>query len=288
VITLKNKIILIFLLSFLIIISLLLFVYVIWFTDTVTKIIYLTTLVTTLVSLGIFVGLGIVTAKQFWLLFCQLLSTTVIVPFVLIVVILIFSYMQWESFNNFIIAMFISFICSLFVVFFIFKWMNKSFIDVELDKNAISNLSSITNFLTFLITMLLLFYSTFSSNKNDIELNNLKNRLDTIENHLSSSNKAPIFDFYFEAIPVSKNEVVDYSNYYYMYSSMVIYVLASYYTLFPIIGRRKVNRIEKNTEKEINIPIRIIEKAEIELLLNMKDKHIQSYDKNKEKNKKIK
>ncbi|MFI2130394.1 hypothetical protein [Lysinibacillus fusiformis] len=278
---LKNKIFSIFLLLFIIISSLLLFVYVIWFTDTFTKIIYCTILVTTYVSLGIFVGIGIVTSPQFWLLCYQLLFTTSVVPFVMVLVTQLFIYMKWESFNSLIIAMSISFIGSLILVFLIFKKMNESFIGGELDESSISNLSSLTNFLTFIITMILLFYSTFSSDKNDIEINNLKYRLDTIEYHLSSSNKASTINFDSNAIPESQKENVNYSNYYYMFFAMIIYVLASYYTLLPIISRRKGMKID--SENEINIPIRITEKAEIELLLKMKDKHLQLYDKNNQK-----
>ncbi|UXJ67819.1 hypothetical protein [Lysinibacillus fusiformis] len=278
---LKNKIFSIFLLLFIIISSLLLLVYVIWFTDTFTKIIYGTIVVTTSVSLGIFVGIGIVTLPQFCLLCYQLLFTTSVVPFVMVLITQLFIYMEWESFNSLIIAMSISFIGSLILVFLIFKKMNESFIGGELDESSISNLSSLTNFLTFLITMILLFYSTFSSDKNDIEINNLKNRLDTIEYHLSSSNTASTMNFDSNAIPESQKENVNYSNYYYMFFAMIIYVLASYYTLLPIIIRRKEMKI--HSEKEINIPIRITEKAEIELLLKMKDKHLQSYDKNNQK-----
>jgi len=237
-------------------------------------------------SLGlyIFCKIGIITTKQFLLLFFQLLLTGIYVPFSIAFSIwLLIDTFGWMSSFSLVVTMLLSFIISLILVFITFHFMNKSFLNEGLDRETISNLSALSNFLTFIVTMLLLFYSTFSSELSNITITNLEKRLNNIEIHLVKLNNPSPF------VPTSNNNFAENKlwAYYYMVSAMVAYVLASYYTLLPIVSRQKISGIRK-PDNEIKIQVDIIEKAEIALLLEMKHKHIQSYDQNKEKNKKIK
>lgn len=104
-------------------------------------------------------------------------------------------------------------------------------------------------------------------------MNSLNKRLIAVESNLTEP------DLLKQPISVSNKTAqdTDISNYALFVTAIMIYVLASFYTLFPIINRRK-----KNHEIHIKIPLNLIEMAEIEALLKAKHKYINLYDENKE------
>ncbi|AUS87045.1 hypothetical protein LBYS11_12215 [Lysinibacillus sp. YS11] len=271
-----NKIMKNILLIFLLLITISVWVYIIHTIDIATSLFYLVIILSLLLAQYIMSKKRIVTKKQFVMLVCQIGLAGIFVPALSLIFVWIITKI-WVNFIGLILAMIISFIASIILLFVFTSPMKKSFLDSDLDQNAITNLSAITNFLTFLVTMLLLFYTTFSANESNNYTEYLEKRIQNIESHLIQPNEEA-----FKPVEDNKNINVDNSAYYYMFIAMIIYVLASYYTLIPMMNRKK--KITRNPSQEISVPVNINEKVEIAILLDMKYKHLKYYDKDKQKN----
>lgn len=189
-------------------------------------------------------------------------------------------YFYGNSVSGLSFALIIIFLSSILLTF-VLHWSIKRFIKKEIhDQDSISKLTIIANFLTFLITIILLISSTFSSVVNNNEMNSLNKRLMAVETHFTE------LDLLKEPINISNKteKETDNLNFALLVVAIIIYVLASYYTLFPIINRRIKKQEIDHQGNNIKIPLNIIEIAEIEAILRTKHKYIKLYDeKDKEK-----
>lgn len=184
----KNKKMKNLLLVFLLLITISVWVYILLTIDKVTLIFYIVIILSLLLAQYIMSKKRIVTKKQFIMLVCQIGLAGIFVPALSLICVWIIMKI-WVNFIGLILAMIISFIASIILLFVFTSPMKKSFLDSDLDQNAITNLSAITNFLTFLVTMLLLFYTTFSANESNNYTEYLEKRIQNIESHLTQPNE---------------------------------------------------------------------------------------------------
>ncbi|MFJ7731655.1 hypothetical protein ACIQXF_07130 [Lysinibacillus sp. NPDC097231] len=174
---------------------------------------------------------------------------------------------------SFILSIVINLIVHILMVKFIFK-------EDYLDRDLVSSFTNIANFSTFLMTVILLFNSTISSNINNINIQNFDTRLNNLETQINANSESHQLSAT-SSLKKNKNNNDNTENdldFALMLITMVVYSFASYYALIPFVKRKN----KQLYSTDIKIPINIIEIAEIHSILDMKHKHINSYKKNDE------
>lgn len=168
---------------------------------------------------------------------------------------------------SFILSITINLIVHVLLIKFIFK-------EEYLNQNLISSFTGFANFSTFLITVILLFNSTISSDTTNYKIQDIDTRLNNLETQINNFNSESQQGN--RTSPSEKNKDDNVENdldYILMVFTMIIYSFASYYALIPFVKRK--NKQQYSTD--IQTPINIIETAEIYSILEMKHKHINSY-----------
>lgn len=271
--------------------------------------------------------------KSIFILIAHLFLTMILVLYFAYLGITIIEYFEFTGINTLIITMLITFLLTTFALFFLLHIFNKFISNDYITNESLKNLRGFSNFLTIIMTILLLINTTFVSVENSLLTNQkktisesisklehylasneythsktkyifskngkdtFKEHIDIIENYLIISQKEKVsFATYLKENQIklahissedkslnkrinniesylltnTKDSFIAYSkkegnsiftpetfnytypikDYYYLFVTMVVYALASYYLFMP--SKKKIFKQKKTSNKKLN------------------------------------
>lgn len=238
------------------------------------------TLLVLCIGLLVFTIKGPLPRKTFYILVVHFLFVSVVSLFSIFITLEIFIKVFDNTILGFNIALTTGFLLSVFFVFILHKFIRRYFITENyLDSQSLSILTNVANFSTFLITVILLFNSTISTELSNNKIKQLESSLNNVITQLGKPDiTSDNLVFQNSVLVQQENKQIDISSYSIALYAMTVYVLASFYTLLPILDRRRNISGRRIPDTEIPPAINIIERAEIEILIKMKHNHINSYN----------